>query len=142
MRSIHLTDFLDNLASSAPSQQIRESVVRKTYLEMAAKDKSMLPLSPLASRGNQFMWKLNIGARKVTVTIPQNGEDGAYVVNIDGRPMELISRGIDRYSRQFQFHRISANDEALSFTIEWKGSPPEDDATSLMFFLKTLLMLL
>lgn len=136
-----MTDVLDSIFATSPTREIRQEMVIDLYKKMAAIDPSIDVLSPLAGYPNNFTWVIPLGTRKVHVEIPKHGEDGAFIVSITGRPMDLIERGIDRYSRQFMFHRISENDETLKFTIEWRGDQHENDVHSLLFFLKTLTMM-
>lgn len=137
-----INPLMDTVNGSA-SQSVRASILQRTFMEMRKANPSLRYLDPILAAKKDFSWDFNFGGRKVEVNLPLRGEDGPYLLKIGGSPSQVIKAGIDKYSRMYGFHRISANDEQLAFTIEWKGGGQnESDAMSAIFFLQSLNRLL
>lgn len=128
--------------NTPPDKKIRATHVQQGFVTLLGRDPSLSPLGAFSKPPKNNQWEFLFGSRNVTVSLPEYAADGAYNVAISGSPLVAIKNNIDKYSRQFRFHRISSNDEALLFTIEWAGDGGLEDAYSLIYFVNTLKMVL
>lgn len=83
-------------------------------------------------------WQAELKGRTITLSAPERGNDGAYLITISGSPLPLLRAGIDKYAYGYGFHRISEPEQTLQFTMEWKGDPPANDALKAAHFLTTI----
>lgn len=133
----------ENILNSSPSRNVRITLLRNVFHSMYLRDKSLSPLNILNDAPSEDGWHIPFYGRFIKVSAPERGEDGPYVISIDGNSESLIRMGIDKYAGRYSFHRISSNDEELQFTIEWQGDGQRETyAMSTIYFLQTLLKLI
>jgi hypothetical protein len=126
-----------------PSRSTRTALFQNAIINYTKQAPNMVPVfRPLLEVPAEWFWQLKFGSRIVYIQMPERGEDGPYIVTISGKPDVLLKGNIDRFATRFGFHRISKANEAVSFTLEWRGGDPMGYADSTAFFVNTLYTLI
>lgn len=134
--------MMQELFQSAPTVAQRIVFMQESAKNVLLGEAIHGPLSPLLLRNESPQRVLQIGKRRVIIDVPERGQDGAYLITIEGDPTRLLQAGIDKYAHQYRFHRISEPSEPIRMTIEWQSGDNLQDALHLVYFCQLLSQLL
>ncbi len=134
--------MMQELFQSAPTVTQRIVFMQEAAKSVLLGEAIQGPLHPLLSRSESPQRILQIGTRRIVIDVPERGQDGAYIITIEGDPTPLLQAGLDKYAHQYRFHRISEPIDTVQMTIEWQAGDNLQDALHLVYFCQLLLQLL